>query len=167
MLALALVAALLGADEPRLPINIKLSPRLAAIVADALRESPTLREQCERIGRIRRVRVYIDLDAPDEPTAPLLSRAHTNIKRYQFGAITAAIHLWSTRDVVELLAHELEHVSEYAEGINYHAESARSPDTVWATGPDTFETARAVLVGKLVAAEIAGRRPTSGQARRD
>ena len=167
MLALALVAALLGADEPRLPINIRLSPRLAAIVADALRASPTLREQCERIGRIKRLRVHIDLDAQDEPSGALMSRAHTNIKRYQFGAITAAIHLWSTRDVVELLAHELEHVSEFAEGINYKAESVRSPDTVWATGPGTFETARAVFTGRLVAAEIAGGRPPSRQARRD
>lgn len=165
MLALALVAALLAADEPGLPANIKVSPQLAAIVEGTLRLSPTLREQCERIGRVRRLRVYIDLDSEDKPSGLMLSRAHTNIRRYEFGAIKATIHLPSTRDAVELLAHELEHVQEYADGINYHAESIRSPHAVWTTGPDTFETLRAVFAGRQVAEEVAGR-STVRQARR-
>ena len=155
MLALALVAALAGADEFRLPPNIVVAASLLPIVEDALRASPTLREQCARIARMRRVRVRVDVDASEFPSLAGGARAHTNIRRYQFGLIAAAVHLWSTRDAAALLAHELEHVSEYAEGIDYRAEATRDPRSVWATGPNIFETRRAVRAGRVVADELA------------
>ena len=157
MLALALVAALAGADEFRLPANITVAASLLPIVEDALRASATLRDQFEQIGRIRRVRVQIELDAPESPSLRVLSRAHTNIRRYQFGLIDAAVHLWSIRDAAELVAHELEHVREFAEGVDYRSQAARDPDGVWMTAPNTFETARALRAGRAVVYELAAR----------
>ena len=157
MLALALVAALAGADQFQLPANIVVNRRVVALVTEALRVSPTFREQCARIGAIRRLRVSIELDASDRPPTLFLTRAHTDIRRYQFGAIVAAIHLWSPRDAAELIAHELEHVREFAEGVDYRAQAARTPRSVWMTGPNVFETARALLVGRAVADEVTTR----------
>jgi hypothetical protein len=155
MLALALVVALAGADEFQLPPNITVAASLVSLVEGALRASATLREQCDQIGRMRRVRVQVQLDASEFPASGVLTRAHTNIRRYEFGMITAAVHLWSTRDLAELLAHELEHVREFAEGADYRAQAARDPHSVWMTGPNTFETVRAVRAGRAVANEIA------------
>ena len=157
MLALALVAALAGADQVQLPPNISLTSHLTAIILDALRASPTLREQCARIGRLPRVRVRIELDVDERPHNLLFIRAQTQIRRYQYGAIVAVVHLWSTRDAAELIAHELEHVREFAEGIDYRAAAARLPRTVWMTGPNTFESTRAVQLGKTVADELSSR----------
>jgi hypothetical protein len=157
MLALALVAALAGADEFRLPANITVAASLLPIVEDALSVSATLRDQCEQIGRIRRVRVQIDLDAPEFPAPGVLTRAHTNIRRYQFGLIAAAVHLWSIRDAAELIAHELEHVREFAEGVDYQSRAVRDPHGVWMTAPNVFETARAIRAGRAVANELAAR----------
>jgi hypothetical protein len=157
MLALALVAALLGAGEFQLPPTITVAPGLLPIVEDALRASSTLREQCDQIGRNLRVRVSVELDAADFPAPGVLARAHTNIRRYQFGLIIAAVHLWSTRDAAELLAHELEHVREFAEGVDYAAQAARDPHGVWRTAYNTFESVRALRAGRAVANELAAR----------
>jgi hypothetical protein len=156
VLALALVAALAGADQFPLPQNVTVSSGLVAIVLDALKASPTFREQCERIGRMRLVRVTIDLDAAERPIGPVLVRAQTEIRRFQYGLILAAVSLWSTRDAAELVAHELEHVREFAEGVDYRSAAARMPRSVWMTGPNTFESTRATVVGRMVAGELAG-----------
>jgi hypothetical protein len=166
MLALALVAALVSADDTRLPPNITVPARLAAIVADALHDSPKFREQCAAIGRLRRVRVRVDLDAADQLPGSFESRAHTHFQRFQYGAINAAVRLRSIRNAAELLAHELEHVREFAEGIDYRVQAVRAPHAVWRIGPDTFETVRAILAGYAVADEIAGRRTASTVAKR-
>jgi hypothetical protein len=157
MLALALVAALTGAGEFRLPANITVAASLLPIVEDALRASATLRDLCDQIGRIRRVRVRIDLDAPEFPAVGALTRAHTTIRRYQAGLIAADVHLWSSREAAELIAHELEHVREFAEGIDYRSQAARDPHGVWMTAPNTFETARALRAGRAVVNELAAR----------
>lgn len=155
MLALALVVSLAGPDPFQLPDNITVTSQLREIVMDAIRASPTFREQCARIGRMRRVRVHIEMDAAEHPRGQLFSRAHTDIRRYQYGLISAAVHLVSTRDAAELVAHELEHVREFAEGMDYRVESVRTPRSVWATGPNTFESSRALHIGRVVAYEIA------------
>ena len=156
MLALALAAALVAPDAVQLPPNVTVASRLLVIVTDAIRASPTLREQFVRIGRNRWIRVHLDIDAAERQSGVLFSRAHTDIKRFQYGLIVAAVHLVSTNHAAELIAHELEHVHEFAEGTNYRAEAARLPRRVWQTGPNTFESARALQIERIVAAEIAG-----------
>jgi hypothetical protein len=154
MVAFALVAALTAFADTPLPPNIAVSADLTRIVSEALRASPTLRQQSERIGRMRRVRVQIELHPPEEPSPLVMGRAYTNIRRYQFGLIIAAVRLISTHSAAALLAHELEHVSEYADGIDYWAASVRTPHAVWKTGRNTFETARAVFVERAVEREV-------------
>jgi hypothetical protein len=157
VLALAFVLAL-GPQEPsfQLPSNVTVTSRLLAIVTDAIRASPTLRDQFQRVGRNRRVRVHIDLDAAESTSGVLFSRAHTDLKRYEYGLVVAAMHLVSTEGAVQLIAHELEHVLEFAEGINYRAASLRTPRVAWRTGAGTFETARALHIERVVTAEVAG-----------
>ena len=166
MLALALVAALASAGESRLPANITVAASLLPIVEDALRVSATLRELCDQIGRVRRVRVRIDLDAPEFPAPGAVTRAHTKIRRYEAGLIIADVHLWSLRDAAELVAHELEHVLEFAEGIDYRSRAVRDPHGVRTTAPNTFETARALRAGRAVANELARARVAAGDLRR-
>jgi hypothetical protein len=155
VLALALVVALAAPAPFQLPDNITVTSQLRAIVLDAIRASPTFREQCARIGRMRLVRAVIDIGAGEYPRGQLFSRAHTDIRRYQYGLIIAAVHLVSIRDAAELVAHELEHVREFAEGVDYRVQAVRTPRAVWQTGPNTFESSRAVSIGRIVAEEIA------------
>lgn len=155
MLALALVVALGAQDSIQLPPNITVESPLLAIVLDAIRASPTFRVQVARIGRNRRVRVSVAIDAAERQSGVFFSRASTDIKRFEYGLVVAAVHLVSAHGAAELIAHELEHVHEFAEGTNYRAAATRLPRVVWQTGPNTFETARALNVERVVASEIA------------
>ena len=59
----------------------------------------------------------------------------------------------SRTDAIELIAHELEHILEFAAGTNYQSRSVLEPGSVWALRDGTFETARAVDAGLRVRRE--------------
>ncbi len=96
------------------------------------------------------VRVRISLEEP--PGRVPASRAQADLRRYRFGAITAFVHVRSRRDAIELIAHELEHVIEFAEGTNYRTLARLQPGSVWEVRGG-FETTRAVDAGRRVQRE--------------
>lgn len=76
------------------------------------------------------------------------------MKRYQYGFIDATVRLRSLPQAEELIAHELEHVLEYIDGVNLREAWRRDPREVWLGADGRFETARAIDTGRRVAAEL-------------
>jgi hypothetical protein len=68
----------------------------------------------------------------------------------------AAIEIPALDNVVELIAHEIEHVIEQLDGIDLPAHAARKDSSVTELESDEtmFETVRARRVGALVASEV-------------
>ncbi len=60
-------------------------------------------------------------------------------------------------DLIELIAHEVEHIIEQLDGLDLARLARLAPVTVWATGDQRFETQRATQMGRLVAAEVEAR----------
>ena len=135
-----------------LPLNIALGTDLQDVVAEMLRTSETFRRQCRLIGDRPRVRVRIQLEVRPGPYR--IGRARSDVARYQFGSVTALVRVWSHSEAIELIAHELEHVIEIAEGVDYQALSRLQPRAVWSDESGTFETTRAIQVGRQVKREV-------------
>ena len=148
--------------SPLLPANIVVDARLLDIVGEMLRSSPTFREQCRQLARNKRLMVRMDVD-DGEASAMRTHRAEAQIRRYQYGLIIARIRLWSVSGADELIAHELEHVLEYAEGVSFPAESFRHSARVWVAARGSYETARAITVGQRVAEEMSRGRPANAR----
>jgi hypothetical protein len=125
--------------ESALPRNIDAGP-LGPIAVALLQQSPTFRQQCQRIAAaiILRVQVRIVPARRD-------SRGETTIRRYEAGALRAEVLLAFGEDYIELLAHELEHVLEQVERISLVKQL--STRQAWITDTGAFETARALEVG--------------------
>jgi len=162
-------AAHVQGDRPDLPANITLHDTLKDVVLDMLQGSNTFRQQCRRLGMIRELVVRISL----EPETRWGGRAQCNatglIKRYRYGRIEADVRLLTLTNVPSLIAHELEHIREYVEGMNFLATSVQYPRRVWMTPQGHYETARAIEAGDQVASEMArhrSRQSTTTLARR-
>jgi hypothetical protein len=167
VLAISCAQVVIGSESPSwaVPRNILVDPGLTNIVAGMLEASPTFRDQCRRLDRLPRVRVRLLLDVAGGSERSGC-RAQCVLSRYEFGHIDAAVHLWSVENAPELIAHELEHVLEYAEGTNYRMLSVRRASGVWVTGHGHFESARAIDVQERVAREVARNRPALSSPRR-
>ena len=111
--------------------------------------SPTFRRQCLRLAAAGPVPIRLHLD-PRLPSASARARAAFE---HRGGRIVAAdVLLPPSRDVAELIAHEIEHVLEQLDGIDLgrHADSAAA----WRDPDGAFETARALTIGRRVAQEV-------------
>ena len=141
-------------DVAALPPNLIVSAELDGVVAKMLRRSPTFRDQRDRLRASPRVRVQLRLDW-DPARRSDRTRAQCDMVRHEFGALVATIRIWSRPDAVELIAHELEHVLEWAEGTDFQTLSVRRPRDVWTVAGGQFETARAISTGTKVKFEVA------------
>jgi hypothetical protein len=113
-------------------------------------QSPTFRRQCQRIGSDRTLTVQVH-PSPQTPTF----HATTRLVQRRGSGIVADLYLARLDRVVELLAHELEHIIERVEGIDVSQLTRRVPHLVWATANGTYETSRAIYSGQTVASEVA------------
>lgn len=132
------------------PGNMAVSSVYQAHVQQLLAQSPTLRQQCRVIASTPDVVVVIRAAVRMSPGR----RAYTEFIRTGRGQLRAVVDLPVSRDFAELLAHELEHVVEQIEGIDLQQRAARGDRSVWATGPNSYETIRAMRVGRHVAHEV-------------
>jgi len=147
-------AALLAADFT-IPRNIIVDPSLQSIVADMIDRSPSFRDLCRDLGKIPSLRVRVMLALPsDEASRRWRCRAECVLNKHEYGGISAVIRLPSRHHAVELIAHELEHVREYTEGINYRLMAALPRANVWRSASGHYETRRAEDMGLRVAEEV-------------
>jgi hypothetical protein len=151
LLSVAATSAVAG-TEPLPPPNLIVPPSHDKLVSEMWRRSPTFRRQGRRIAEDTGVvvRVHMNLLAPDDTV-----RATTRVKR-QPGSLSADVSIRDTGCFVELLAHELEHVLEQLDGLDLAAAERRAGRAVWVAGDGSFETIRAIHVGRQVAAEVRG-----------
>ena len=134
------------------PANITLPSGLRDLLRRMWQRSPTFRRQCARIAGVPDLRVRVTIAGPG---AVGLACAKTRLRRGGTG-LEADILLGCMARVVELVAHELEHIIEQLDGVRLAEAAARAPSLVAVSGDGTFETRRAIDAGRAVAGEVAG-----------
>jgi len=148
-----LVAA--SADEgmvTTMPANLQVPPSLRPILEEALRQSPTFRHQVLELRRAPHVKMAISYG---NMSIWHVLRAESTVSRYEWGALHVDTRLYTARDVIEVVAHELEHVCEQIEGVDVRALAHQRNSGVYSVGPH-FETRRAIVIGRQVAREALG-----------
>lgn len=131
-----------------LPPNVTLRADLAKVLGRIYNRSPTFRAQCERIAADHRLQVAIHLDT----AIPSWCRAFTTVTRHG-RSMRADVHLPPGRNLTELVAHEFEHILEQIEGLNLRKLAREKNSGVREVEGRAFETDRAQVIGRLVAAE--------------
>lgn len=133
---------------PSLPRNVEVASVYRDWIVERMAQSATLMRQCRAIARTPGVRITLDSSrrfiGPD--------RARTSFARDD-GRLWAVISIPMTRDFVELLAHELEHVLEQIEGVDLRQRAQARESGVREVAPNVFETTRALEAGRAAQRE--------------
>ena len=111
----------------------------------AWNHSATFRDQCRQLGAARAVVIV--------RSSQETWRAQALIGLSADGVTVAHVRVRRSPRAVELIAHELEHVLERTEGINYLLQTTRPRSGVSLSG-SSFETRRALDAGRRVAEEV-------------
>jgi hypothetical protein len=115
---------------------------LRPTVQVAWTRSPTFRSQCARLAKAGTI-VFVHVVS----SVQIRRQAQSVIGITRDGATVARVLVRSSADIVELLAHEFEHVLEYLEGVDH-----RRSGTM--LSHDAYETDRAMDAGRRVAREF-------------
>jgi hypothetical protein len=136
-----------------LPANIRTTPALRGAIMPLLARSPTLRAQCARIAAAPRTYVSIDVSAGRFSAE---TRARSTARRYPSGVLFVDVEIpVASQDFAELVAHELEHVTEFIDRVDFKAlAQSRESGIVQCTVAGAFESLRAQQAGRAAAAEI-------------
>lgn len=154
--ALAAGAALLaesrGEEAPWQRFDIRVTPVLQPCVDVMLQRSRTFRSLYRALERRPDLRVSILMDERHAPGRDG-RRAETTIRRAG-SRRDATVILFDPERAVELIAHELEHVREQAEGLNLPLLASAHWPGIFRQWDGTFETQRARDAGQRVADEV-------------
>jgi hypothetical protein len=135
-----------------LPPGSDVAAAARPLIEKMWRTSPTFRRQCARLIEASAALV-VTLDYPRHiPHTNALSTIRRD------GGLRAHIRLRGADPRgAEILAHEIEHVLEQADGVDLPvALAGRVHGASLVRRPDFFETRRATVVGRIVAREVAG-----------
>jgi hypothetical protein len=114
------------------------------------RTSPTFRRQCARLAEASVV-IVLTFDYPPQRES---ANAETMIRRDN--RLRAHIRMRGADSrAPELLAHEIEHILEQVDEVDLSLAVAERVRGVRLVRPNTFETARAIAIGRIVAREFA------------
>jgi hypothetical protein len=131
-----------------LPANIRVPSSLRGLIQRMYERSPTFRSQCDRIAAASALQMEVMIDL----AIPRFCSAFTNVRRTP-GVLVAEIHVKPSILLVEMLAHEFEHVLEQLDGLDMRL-LARTPGSgVREVSLDIFESERAQRAGQRVARE--------------
>lgn len=136
---------------PQFPYNVGAPSPLRRLMHEMMRQSPTFAGQVLRIGATRGLVVRIHAGGP-RGTKPYYAR--TLIRTHRGGARIADVYLFAPLDLVEVLAHEFEHICERIEGWNLPLLSLYPGSGVLRFADGAFETERAQLIGRQVSREV-------------
>jgi len=134
-----------------IPGNLTVSDVHRPLLESMLRASPTFRRQCARVAAARELSVSIRNS--HQPVAPS-ARARTVFTAGASNRLVAVVELIATADIIELVAHEIEHIIEQLDGIDLHAHAAQATSGVRHCEGGAFETTRAIRAGRAVAEEV-------------
>jgi len=141
-----------GALLTDLPPNLRVPRDLRPMLQQALLRSPTLQRQMRTLLRTQRVRMSV---AYGGLRGMHLFQARSVVTHHQYGALMVDTTLFVPADMVELVAHELEHVCEQIEGVDLRTLAGRRDSGVYDVGGH-YETQRAITIGRRVAREVQG-----------
>ena len=138
-------------QQSKLPANMEVSRHVLRALEKLYDKSPTFRAQCARLASAKNLLVIVRFDG----MMPSRFRAFTIIERRgrDLRADVRLPHGWA---LIELAAHEFEHVLEQIEGLNLRKLSRMRDTGVREIEPERYETDRAQRVGRVVAEEAAG-----------
>ncbi len=135
-----------------IPCNLAATLILRRVIETMWSESRTFKAQCSRLRAEPSLVVELRLGNSSQLGK---ARARTDIVRSSGRPSRARIYIDSTfrsvRELVELIAHELEHVVEQLDDVDL---TAGGQHGVYRTANGAFETARAIHIGQKVAAEV-------------
>jgi hypothetical protein len=134
-----------------LPPTIQVETLLRSVTARMLEKSPTFKRQCDVIGASSVVVVKVRVvPAPRNS----FTRATTTFRRYTSGITVVDVEIPAASKLVELLAHEFEHIAEYVEGVDLKTMARRRPEEAFQLRDGSFETSRAVQAGRAAVQEV-------------
>jgi len=137
-----------------LPENIRVSEALRPSIVMLAAKSPTFRRQCAKIAASPNV--YVGVAMATTSLGPG-TRAHAVARRYETGILIVSVQIPPASEYIELVAHELEHVTELIEGEDLRALAIDQPASVTRRRDDgAFETRRARAAGEAAAYEVYG-----------
>lgn len=129
--------------------RVEVDGKLQGLIDDLLQRSPAFRRQWERMLGVPRLSVRIELV---HAYRVLDAHAATAVSTLPDGSRLAVVAIPGGSRLAELIAHEMEHILERLDGARVATQHALG-DLSIRRASNTFETARAVLVGQMVAAE--------------
>jgi hypothetical protein len=135
-----------------LPPNLRVPRDLRPVLEQALRRSPTFQHQLQTLLHTQRVRMSVSYGGL---RGLRLFQAHSVVTHHEYGALIVDTTLFMPADLVELVAHEIEHVCEQIEGVDLRALAGRRDSGVYDVGGH-YETERAIAVGRRVSREAQG-----------
>jgi hypothetical protein len=136
-------------DLRLLPARVVVPADIQPMFEGMWRRSPTFRRQYARLVD-ESVAVVVRLVASRSELGGAAARSQIVVQQGQ--VVSVAVALASTLDL-SYLAHEIEHVLEQLDGVDLTSAVAHGMRGVTRSGPDGFETARAIRVGAQVASE--------------
>ncbi len=136
--------------------TLRIDSRLVETVEEARRRSPTFRDQWNRLTRERSLVLVIQCVHPDRLGGV---RGKSRIDVDEERRLIATIVVSPSSRVVEVLAHELEHVMERLDGVRVDDVYGKGDPSVHRNG-DGHETRRARLVGQRAWKEFRARPET-------
>jgi len=142
-----------AASGVTIPENLSFPSSFRPFVESMVQRSATFRRQCLRIAKATLLTVRV---VAYQDQGGGRSRARTEV-RISGGRMVAIVNIRPLENVAELIAHELEHVIEQLDGVDLRARSALAGTGVWYCDDGSFETTRAVRMGRAVAAEVSAR----------
>jgi hypothetical protein len=134
-----------------MPPSIQVETLLRSVTTKMLEKSPTFKRQCHVIGASETIVVKVRVVPASRNTS---TRATTTFRRYTSGLTIADVEIPAASPLVELLAHEFEHIAEYVEGVNLKALVRDRPEEAYQMRDGSFETSRAVDAGRAVVKEM-------------
>ena len=143
-------------QSSNLPTNMDVARNMSRTIEVLYAASPTFRAQCDRLASAKNLRIVVRLHT----AMPSQCRAFTIIRRHG-SELRADVHVPPGRALIELVAHELEHVLEQIEGLDLRRLARMRATGVREVERDLFETDRAQRAGRTVAEEST--RPTAGR----
>lgn len=139
-----------GPDEFRPPINLQVDPFIRPVVDRMWQASPTFRRQCRRLAAEPELKVTLSRE--DQPSRASFANARTAFMFRGNVLVGAQVYLKPSEKGAEFIAHELEHILEQLDGVDLDAQAGNG--AVWKGDRTSFETRRAIEVGRRVAREI-------------
>lgn len=137
--------------EGGLPSNLTVPDRIVPLIEHMWQRSATFRRQCARLSSAPGLSVVISIgQAPAVSSA----RAQTQVVTKPNGRLEATVQIRPPDDVVELIAHEIEHVIEQLDGVDLWKREGSGDASVAFTDHHAFETRRAHETGLKVAREV-------------